>query len=70
MSRGEHRNAELSRAALVVVAGGTLVGISQRAPGVDLGPAAAVLLVVGGIGVVIGLVLAIRSFRRSGGADR
>jgi hypothetical protein len=68
VSRGDGRNAELSRAALVVAAGGVLVGITQRTPGMSEGLAGQVLLVVGAVVIIGGLIAAIRSFMRRGGA--
>jgi hypothetical protein len=65
------REAELSRAALVVAGGGVLVGLSQRAFETPQSPLAQILLVAGAIVIVVGLVGAVRTlFRRRGGADQ
>ncbi len=71
MSAGYRREAELSRAALVVAGGGALVGVSQRVPGLAFGPWGTLLLVIGGAVIAAGLFVAARSlFRRRGGADQ
>ncbi|WP_374472243.1 hypothetical protein [Phenylobacterium sp.] len=65
------REAELSRAALLVAGGGALVGVSQRAMESPQSPIAQVLLVAGAIVIVVGLVAAVRTlFRRRGGAEQ
>lgn|GEM_PF-6653924 len=71
MTRGYEREAELSRAAIVVAAGGALVAVSQRAPELSYGFVGDALLVVGGVIIAGGLIAAARSlFRRRGGADQ
>lgn len=71
MSSGYERNAELSRAAILAVAGGAVIGLSRNAPDLAAGSAGMVVLVLGGGMIVVAIVLAVRSlFRRSGGADR
>ncbi|WP_411286823.1 hypothetical protein [Phenylobacterium sp.] len=71
MSSGHSRNAELSRAALLVAAGGVLVGMTQRVPGLADGVWGQVLLVAGAVVIIFGLVGAIRTLmKRQGGADQ
>ncbi|WP_395670870.1 hypothetical protein [Phenylobacterium sp.] len=71
MTAGYRREAELSRAALVVAAGGALIGVSQRVPGLAFGLWGTVLLVAGGAVIAFGLILAGRClFARRGGADQ
>ena len=68
---GYRRNAELSRAAMLTVAGGALVAISQRAPDISYGPVGQAILVVGGAVVAFGLFYAVRTLlRRRGDADQ
>jgi hypothetical protein len=68
---GYGREAELSRAAILVAAGGVLVGVSQQVMETPRSPAAQAVLAAGAIVVAIGLVLALRTlFRRRGGADQ
>jgi hypothetical protein len=65
------REAELSRASILVVAGGALIAVSQQAIEAPRSPAALALLAVGGLVVVGGLIHALRIlFRRRGGADQ
>jgi hypothetical protein len=68
---GERRNAELSRSAIVLVAGAAILGLSrQAAAGVPPGPMGTVALVAGGAVVAVGLMMAIRAvLRRSGDAE-
>lgn len=63
---GHARHDALARAALVVAAGGVLVGLTQRVPELGVGMAGAGLLVVGGVVIVLGLVMAVRSLARGG----
>ncbi len=67
---GHARHDALARAALVVAAGGVLVGLTQQAPELGFGVAGKALLVAGAAVIILGLTMAIRSFARRGGADQ
>ena len=71
MRPGERRNAELSRSAVVLVAGAAILGLSRQGAVGAPGPMATVALVGGGVVLVIGLMMALRAIlRRSGDADQ
>ena len=55
----------------MVAAGGVLVGMTQRVPGLADGLWSQVLLVAGAVVIIFGLVSAIRTLmKRQGGADQ
>jgi hypothetical protein len=62
VSRGEDRNAELSRATIVTAGGAALIGMGHQV--LAGGPASMIALALGGGGVAAGLVLLFRALTR------
>ena len=66
MSRGEDRNAELSRAAILAAAGAALIGLQQQAMVGAPALVTTVVLIAGGLAVAVGLGLAVRALMGRG----
>jgi hypothetical protein len=66
VSRGEDRNAELSRAAILAAAGAALTGLQQQAMVGAPALATTVVLIAGGLAVAVGLGLAVRALMGRG----
>jgi hypothetical protein len=65
------RNAALSRNALVVAAGGSMVGATQWAPELEGNLWGQAILVAGAVVITLGLVGAVRALmRKPGGEDQ